>query len=39
LDKYALVRKIDPGPEAYEWIPVCKTDIKSSGREYGLLFE
>lgn len=34
-----LTRQVSPPLEAYKYIPHNKTDIKDSGRSYGLLFE
>ncbi|MFA6073636.1 MAG: hypothetical protein WC758_05975 [Candidatus Woesearchaeota archaeon] len=39
LSKYKLERLISPPLEAYEYIGHTKTNIKSSGRDFGLLFE
>lgn len=39
LEKYRLVRQVSPPLSAYKYEAFCKQDIKSTGRDYGLLFE
>ena len=38
-EEYRLVRQVSPPLSAYKMVAFCKSDIKSTGRDYGLLFE